>query len=75
MRPVVDRLRQTYESKINFISYNANDTAAAEPARQFGITAVPTFLFFDSRGKQSEMLVGAQDEQSLVTKLDGLTSK
>lgn len=74
MKPVVDRLKEQYAGKIEF---RRLDTTAGDPetdrlANQFQIQYVPTFVFINTDGTTSDLLVGGTTEEVLRTKLDAL---
>lgn len=70
---MVDRLKQEYEGTVKFELMNADTNADAAPLmRQYGVTAVPTFVFLNSDGSQAGKLIGAVPEEQLREQLDAL---
>lgn len=70
---MVDRLEQEYEGTVKFELMNADtNTEAAPLMQQYGVTAVPTFVFINSDGSQAGKLIGAVPEEQLREQLDAL---
>jgi thioredoxin-like negative regulator of GroEL len=73
MKPVVDRLKKSYEGKVAIIVMNVStDQKAIQKAADFGVGAVPTFVFLDSHGTRVDTLVGVVAEKDFAAKLDSL---
>lgn len=74
MKPVVDRLKEQYAGKIEFrrLDTTAGDAETDRLANQFQIQYVPTFVFINTDGTTSDLLVGGTTEGVLRTKLDAL---
>lgn len=73
MRPVIEKVVKEYESTVEVRFYNvANDQEGIELANRFGVQAVPTFIFFDSKGEAVSMKVGSMPEEALRQELDAL---
>lgn len=73
MKPVVDRLKESYEGRVAVIIMNTStDQEAMQKASDFGISAVPTFVLLDARGTRMDTVVGSIAEKDLVAKLDSL---
>lgn len=73
MKPLVERLKKTYEGKVEFRRYNVqNDQKAIALADKLGVQYVPTFVFATADGVISKTLVGEQTEQDMIAALDAL---
>jgi thioredoxin-like negative regulator of GroEL len=73
MKPVVDRLKQEYEGKVEFQIINVEtDQAGAALADEFGVTAVPTFIFVNADGSRAKTLLGTVSESQMTDTLDAL---
>ncbi|MDP2232458.1 MAG: thioredoxin domain-containing protein [Actinomycetota bacterium] len=73
MKPVVDGLKQEYEGKVEFRLIDAdNDPKAASLGLKYGISAVPTFVFLNSDGKEASRLLGEQPVKLMREQLDAL---
>lgn len=58
--PIVDGLEKEFQGRVAVQRIDAN----ADPrAREFGINAVPTFIFLDSTGKEIERQEGFNAQQ------------
>ena len=67
MAPILKKLDAQYKGKaaIIFIDVWKNK----EPARRFGIRAIPTQIFFDKNGSEVYRHVGFMNEESIVGQL------
>jgi thioredoxin 1 len=67
MAPILEKLKKAYEGKaaIIFIDVWKNN----EPARQYGIRAIPTQIFFDAGGREVHRHVGFMSEKDIVGQL------
>ena len=67
MAPILEKLKKTYEGKaaIIFIDVWKN----SDPARQYGIRAIPTQIFFDAGGREVHRHVGFLSEKDIVGQL------
>jgi len=67
MAPILEKLKKTYEGKaaIIFIDVWKN----SDPARQYGIRAIPTQIFFDAGGREVHRHVGFMSEKDIVGQL------
>ena len=73
MKPVVDRLREEFEGRVEFRIVNFDqDANANEEADRFGVRFVPTFIFLDSDGEQVDMRVGSLAEEELRELLESV---
>jgi thioredoxin 1 len=67
MAPILEKLKKDYEGKaaIIFIDVWKN----SDPARQYGIRAIPTQIFFDAAGREVQRHVGFMSEKEIVQQL------
>jgi thioredoxin-like negative regulator of GroEL len=72
MKPVVDRLKQRYEGKVEFRRLDANAQSTQSLADAYGVQYVPTFVLLGSDGQRVDEVVGEIAEQDLARKLDTL---
>jgi len=73
MKPVVDGLKKQYEGKVEFKLYDVEkDAEGAQLATDFGAQFVPTFVFVNADGSESEQIVGEVSEAQLKKALDKL---
>ncbi len=73
MKPVVDRLKQKYQGKIEFKLYDVdNDAEGSRLMQQFGAKYVPTFVLVNRDGTVSRLKVGEMPESELAAALDAL---
>ena len=67
MAPILEKLKKAYAGKaaIIFIDVWKNN----DPARQYGIRAIPTQIFFDAGGREVHRHVGFMSEKDIVGQL------
>jgi thiol-disulfide isomerase/thioredoxin len=73
MKPVVDRLEQEYEGKVEFRLYDVDKSNEGQDLmRQYGAQYVPTFVFLNSDGTEADRAVGEVSEDDMRAILDSL---
>jgi len=67
MAPILEKLEKKYSGKaaIVFIDVWENN----EKAREFGISAIPTQIFFDADGKEVSRHTGFSSEDDIIAQL------
>lgn len=68
MKPIFEKLEKQYEGKITFKSINVDEESILP--EEYGIDAIPTFIFFDKSGTEVKRIVGlvSEDEFKEVLK-------
>lgn len=73
MKPVVDRLRDEYEGKVDFTVYvDRPDEEGERIASRLGLRYVPTFVFVNTDGSVAKLDVGEIAERTMRERLDAL---
>ena len=73
MKPVVDRLKQQYEGKVEFRLYDVDTSDEGNQLMgQFNAKYVPTFVFVNKDGSVSTQKVGETSEADMKKALDAL---
>lgn len=70
MAPLIDELAKEYEGKVVIGKYNIDEES--DLSTQYRIMSIPTLLFFKNGKKTSIRLVGAQQRDTLVEKIEEL---
>ena len=72
MKPVMEKLRANYKGKLEIFFFDVRKDK--EPARKFGVYAIPTQVFLDKNGKEFHRHIGfyAYEEIEPVLKKAGL---
>jgi thioredoxin 1 len=67
MAPILEKLEKDYKGKaaIVFVDISKDIT----PAERFGISVIPTQIFFDKQGKEVLRHTGFMSEEAIVTQL------
>jgi len=73
MKPVVDRLKQQYQGKVEFKLYDVDSSDEGNQLMsQFNAKYVPTFVFINKDGSVSTQKVGETSEADMKKALDAL---
>jgi len=73
MKPVVDRLKQQYEGKVEFKLYDVDNSAEGNDLMaKFNAKYVPTFVFINRDGSVATQKVGETSEAEMKKTLDAL---
>ena len=67
MAPIIEKLEKEYRGKAAIVFIDV--WKDKEPARRFGIRAIPTQIFFDKNGKEVYRHVGFMAEADIVSQL------
>lgn len=70
--PVVNRLKQKYQGKVEIKRLNTDDPATRPWAEKYEVRAIPTFVFLNKSGKVLEKAVGALSEEELEQKIQSI---
>lgn len=70
MAPVFVELEDTYGDMINFVTVDVDENP--ELTGEFNIEAVPTFIFLDENGKETERITGVVDQAVLENAINKL---
>ncbi len=66
MKPIVDGLEKQYKGKLIIIRLDIQTATGRELAPIYGFQYTPTFIFFNSQGKEAWRSIGSLDT-SLIT--------
>ena len=69
LHPIVERIAGEYQGKLEVFEVNTDNDPGL--ARRFGITGVPTLIFFKA-GESVKNLVGFRDYDSLKASVDSI---
>ena len=73
MKPVVDRLKQQYQGKVDFKLYDVDSSAEGNQLMQrLGSQYVPTFVFVNRNGTIAQQKVGEMTPSEMAGILDAL---
>lgn len=73
MKPVVDRLKQEYQGKVEFTIYDVDiSQEGSDLMRSLGLRGVPAFVFRNGDGTEAGRLLGVVAEDQMKAQLDAL---
>ncbi len=67
MKPIFEKIAKQYGDKINFISIDVDEYP--EIANKYQIQSIPTFVFLDEDGKETNRINGAVPESELTDEI------
>ena len=70
MEPIVEQLKEEYGDQVDFKAYNTLEERGK--VDQYGIAAVPTFLFINASGEIVDKVVGQTDIETMRSKIEAL---
>ena len=70
MEPIVEQLEEEYGDRVDFKAYNTLEERGK--VDQYGISAVPTFLFINAAGEIMDKIVGQTDIETMRSKIEAL---
>jgi thioredoxin 1 len=70
MAPILEKLEKEYQGKAAIVFVDV--WKDKEPARRFGIRAIPTQIFFDKDGNEVYRHEGFMSEKAIVTQLKNM---
>jgi len=73
MAPIIEELKKEYEGRASIVFIDV--WKHKEEASKYGISAIPTQIFFDKDGKEAYRHVGFMDKKSVVEVLERLGVK
>ena len=60
MKPIVDRLEETYGEKLNIVRIDVTRPNGENQARELGLVGQPNYVFFDGDNKETRRMAGPQ---------------
>lgn len=72
MKKVLDKIQPSYQDKISFERYDANQSGAQPYVEKYNITLVPTMIFFKKDGKLYKKIEGSIPQSELENYLQEL---
>jgi len=75
MAPVVEQLKARCREGVQVLQVDVSQTENEPFAEQYGIDAVPTFIFIDENGVETTRLVGKQQASTLQQHLATISGK
>ena len=72
IKEVIKDIEGSYSDKINFVKMNAldNDRKIQESIRKYDVTVVPTLVFTDAAGVQTDKTEGFISKEELIKKIE-----
>lgn len=72
MSPVVDQATKDFKGKVLIVKVNMDDRDNLQFADRYQITAIPTFVFLDSKGNLTDKAVGVLSKDDLYSKIKAI---
>ncbi len=75
MKPIVDRLEETYGDEFNFVRVDVTKASGEEFAREVGIIGQPNYVFFNSVDQETRRMSGTQTFDALAQEIERMLGK
>jgi thiol:disulfide interchange protein len=72
MKPIVDRLEQTYGDELNIVRIDVTRPAGEKLAREHGLVGQPYYLFYDSDEEEVRRIGGPQSFDVMAQEIERL---
>ena len=72
MAPKVAKIKDEYETDINFVFLNVDNPKWQKYIRKFNVNGIPQVNLFDSDANLEVTFIGKQEEQNIINSLDNL---
>ena len=73
MAPIMEKMEKVYQGKAAIIFIDVRENP--EQGGRFGISTIPTQIFFDAKGKETYRHVGFMSEEAIVAQLQKMGVK
>ena len=70
MKPIVDRLEETYGDEFNIVRINVDKPDGVKLAREHGLVGQPFYLFFDSTNEEVRRMAGPHPFDVLAQEIE-----
>lgn len=70
MAPILEKLEKAYAGRAAIVFFDVWEDP--KPARRFGISGIPTQIFFDKEGREVYRHAGFLSEEAIVSRLKGM---
>lgn len=75
MKPIFVKLEHEYAGRADFRSLDVDDESTLELKEKYQISAIPTFIFLNSKGEEVSRIVGMVDESELRESIEAVALK
>lgn len=70
MKPIVDRLEETYGDEFNIVRIDVTRFKGEELLREYGLVGQPNYLFFDSSNEETRRIAGPQSFEVMAQEIE-----
>ncbi len=75
MKPIVNELRKKYEEQVDFRILDVDLPESEKESQEYGVRAIPTFIFLDASGNQVDTVVGSMTKSEFESKIKELLTE
>ena len=72
MKPIVDRLEETYGGEFKIVRIDIDRPAGVRLAREYGLVGQPGYIFFDSADEEVRRMAGPQPFDVMAQEIERL---
>ncbi len=70
MKPIVDRLKETYGDEFNIVRVDVTRANGEELLREYGLVGQPNYVFFDSSNEETRRIAGPQSFEVMAQEIE-----
>ena len=70
MKPIVDRLEETYGNELNIVRIDVTRPSGEEQARELGLVGQPNYVFFDHVNEETRRMAGPQTYEVMAQEIE-----
>ncbi len=70
MKPIVDGIEAQYSEQLVVLRVDVTTPAGRAVGREFGFQYTPTFIFYDTNGRENWRSVGSLDETQIFRSME-----
>ena len=69
MKPIVDRLEESYGDELNIVRIDVTRPSGEKVAREMGLVGQPYYVFFDTGNEETRRMGGPQTHEALAQEI------
>jgi len=75
MKPIVDRLEETYGDEFNIVRIDVTRPSGEKQARELGLVGQPNYVFFDGANEETRRMAGPQTYEVMAQETERILRK
>ena len=75
MKPIVDRLEETYVDEFNIVRIDVTKPSGEQTAREVGLVGQPNYVFFNGADEETRRVSGPQSYELMAQEVEWTLQK